>query len=129
MPGQTLWQAARDFFTLQGIKWFYENELHFDPPLSERLVGYRVDLYFVRQTGVVQSVEIHGEVLGDPGHNHFDQDWHRYSLDQVLSRYGVPSQVWLHVAPPMEAGAKPGYRLTVVYNDRGFAISYRTIVR
>jgi hypothetical protein len=117
-------QTAKDLLTSQGIKWFRDNELHFDPPLSERSVGYRVDLYFVQRAEYMQSIQVQSEVLGDPQTNHFAEDWRRYSLDQVLTRYGIPTQIWLGIGPVVEQGAKLGYVLTVVYNEGGFSVSY-----
>lgn len=123
-PGQMAWQAAKDIFTSQGIKWYYENELHFDPPLAERLVRYRVDLYLAQQAGIVQSVEVQSEVFGDPQSNHFAQDWQRYSPAQVLTRYGVPSQIQLSLSPITEPGAIMQYGLTIAYDNLGFYIHY-----
>lgn len=124
-PGETTWRAARDFFTSQGINWFYESELYFDPPLSKRTTEYNLDLHFTQRAGIVYSVQVHSQALGAPQVNHFAQDWHRYSPDQLLSKYGIPSQVYIHMMPPIERDAPVYYTLWLVYDQVGFFIIYR----
>jgi len=127
IPGETAWQAAKDFFASQGIEEIvYEGDLYyyFDPPLLERSMQYNLELHFTQRAGVVHSIEVHSQVLGDPKINCFAQDWRRYSLDQVLSRYGMPSQVRIHVVPEIEPGAPIYYSLALVYDHLGFFILY-----
>ena len=126
-PGETTWQAARDFFTSQGIEWFYESELHFDPPLSERPVQYNqynLALDFTQEMGVVHSIHVLSQPLGAPRANHFAQDWSYYSWNQVLTRHGAPSQVHIQLVPAIEPGAPVYYNLALVYDHLGFFINY-----
>lgn len=132
-PGQTSWQTVRDRFSTFGYvpidrSLSTDTVAHgavLDMPHLAYLFDYRVTLKFVEQKGIVQSVEIMSEVFGGTASARFARDWQRYSIDQVLNRYGVPSQVQLQLAPPIEPGAPPGYALTIVYEDRGFWIRYQ----
>ncbi len=132
-PGETTWQEVRHrlgfYYGGQGILrpgGVRYHEVHYGdlrypypPPY-----GYYIDIGFTEEDGVVQSIQVSGEIVQHTTPDRFAQDWRRYSLDQVLTRYGMPSQVRVHMAPPMEQGATPEYVLTVVYDDRGFWISY-----
>ena len=125
-PGKTTWQATRDFFSSQGIGTImYEGALYyyFDPPLLERSVLYNLELHFVQREGVVYSIGINSQVLGDPKSNRFPQDWHRYALDQVLTRHGAPSQVMLEFWPNPPGPYYP-YSLFVFYDHLGILIRY-----
>lgn len=127
IPGETAWQAARDSFAFRGIKEIiYKGGLYyyFDPPLLERPVQYTLDLHFTQQAGVVHSIQVFSQVLGDPKTNRFARDWHRYSLDQVLIRYGQPSQVMLELWPNPPAGPPYPYSLFVFYDHLGILIRY-----
>ncbi|MEJ5312218.1 MAG: hypothetical protein WHX52_20835 [Anaerolineae bacterium] len=103
----------------------YEGDLYyyFDPPLLERAVLYNLELHITRREGLVHSIRIHSQVLGDPKTNHLAQDWHRYSLDQVLTRYGQPSQVMLEFWPNPPGPHYP-YSLFVFYDHLGILIRY-----
>ena len=86
--------------------------------------GYYIHIGFIEQSGVVQSIQVRGAIVRQTTPERFAQDWHRYSLDQVLTRYGQPSQVMLHLEPPIEAGSPAGYSLHVFYDQLGIAMSY-----
>jgi hypothetical protein len=86
---------------------------------------YHLNVEFIEQEGIIETIEVSSQVnaLTQPGN--FSQDWQRYSMDQVLKRYGVPARVQLQLVPAIEPGAPPGYALTIVYEDRGFWIRYQ----
>lgn len=116
MPGQTDWQTVRNRFIAIG-------GFVFEMPHPQRLFDYYIDLSFEHNNGVVQSVQVtSGTALGYSS-VHFAQDWHRYSLDQVLTRYGKPSQVMLELWPNPPVPNYP-YKLFVFYDHLGILIEY-----
>lgn len=116
VPGQSDWPSVLDRFI--GYGGFV-----FDFSHPDRLFDYRVSLDFDEQAETIQSIQVTGEIPGGTTSEHFAQDWHRYSLDQVLTRYGEPSQVMLQWVPPLEGG-NPPYILLVFYDHLGFAVLY-----
>ena len=117
VPGQTDWQILKSRFVVYGGSAFDGSK--FTPPL-----GYRITHSFVQNNGIVESIQVMGEVLGNTASDGFAQDWRLYSLDRVLTHYGVPSQVWVFLLPATEPGVTPGYGLTVTYVHLGFSIYY-----
>ncbi len=117
MPGQSKWQTVKDRFTAYG-------GFAFELPHPERLFDYRVRVVFVEQDGIVQTIQVIGEVFRGATSDHFAQDWSRYSPDQVLGRYGRPSQVMLSLVPAFEVDSAPYYQLVVLYEEIGTAIRY-----
>jgi hypothetical protein len=89
---------------------------------------YMVEHTFYEQGDTVQLLEVTGHALGGdtwynsgwPAPRVFLQDWHRYTLDQILSRLGAPSQVLLHYWP--QEGTL--YSLALMYEDQGIMIAY-----
>lgn len=116
VPGETDWHTVQNRFRAMG-------GFVFDIPHPERLFDYRIGLSFVEQQGVVQSIRVTSEVFRGGTSLHFAQDWHRYSLDQVLTRYGEPSQVMLELWPNPPEPYYP-YRLFVLYEGLGILIEY-----
>ncbi len=86
---------------------------------------YYVQLGFVEQEGIIQAIEVSSQVYAMAQPGNFARDWQRYSIDQLLNQYGVPSRVQLQLVPPIEPGAPPGYALIIVYEERGFWIRYQ----
>jgi len=134
-PGETIWQAVKDQFGLyygRGDTQPDGTVYHYGPTYGlspGRIFDYYIEHTFVERDGIVQSIEVIGSVVkGDPdlggGSSHFAQDWRCYSLDQVLTRYGEPSQVRISFVPPIALGAFPYYNLALVYDHLGFFVSY-----
>lgn len=117
VPGQSDYQATRERFVAYG-------GFVLDVPHPHRLFDYRIYHDFLVQDGTVQAVKVTGEVFVGSTSDRFAQDWHRYSLDQMLTRYGAPSQVLLSLVPAMDQGALPYYQLLVFYDHLGFAVRY-----
>ncbi len=113
VPGQTDWQILRNRFTTYGGTFF---NVPSTPP-----VDYDIFHSFTQQNGIVKSIQVTGEARGG---DRFAKDWQRYSLDQVLTRYGVPSQVWLFLNPAVEPGSGPNYGLTVAYDQPEVSIYF-----
>jgi len=135
-PGETDWQTVRNLFASLGKR---TNDI----PYPDGTVGhgtrnfevshsdhpeYYVAHTFVERNRVVQSTQISSEVsayctaCGTSGY--FTQDWHSYSLEQVLTRYGEPSQVRIQLIPVIEPDALPYYQLWLVYDHLGFYVMY-----
>jgi hypothetical protein len=80
---------------------------------------YVVEHRFYERDNVVYLLGVTGYSLGWSPPQHFTQDWQRYSLDQVLVRFGQPSQVLLHY---WDFGWQ--YSIGLVYEDKGVLIQY-----
>ncbi len=129
-PGKTTWQDVRDQLGLyygHGIP--QPDGVHYEAvyggaPHTKPLFGYYIALEFTELGGTVQSIQVISEVDRNAQASHFVQDWRHYSLNQVLGRYGIPSQVRMHIVPEIEPGASPYYTLGLGYDHLGFYILY-----
>lgn len=143
IPGVTSWQEAQSLFFSYGksISSWTESYMLDDPGLeTAHRVGlfgrhdpypfdYIVEHKLYEQDGVVYMIGVHGHTLrwfatgnpAGPSTKYFSQDWQRYSLDQILARFGKPSQVLLHYWPEGEGDL---YSVGVMYEDRGILIEY-----
>ena len=126
-PGETKWEMVPEIFGVYGITGhLYRNttlSYGFDPPRGERRYYYNLVFHLTHQEGLVHSIRIQSQVLGDLKTNRFPQDWQRYALHQVLSRYGQPSQVMLEFWPNPPGPYYP-YSLLVFYDHQGILIRY-----
>lgn len=131
MPEETTWQEVRNRLSLyygQGISQpggvhrhevVYGDLIYPYPPPY----GYYIHIEFTERDGVVQSIQVRGEIVRRTTPERFAQDWRRYSLDQVLTQYGEPSQVILELWPNPPEPYYP-YRLFVFYDHLGILIEY-----
>jgi hypothetical protein len=87
-------------------------------------VDYFIDLGFGERDEIIYEIGVSAEVNAATQSEQFAQAWQLYSIDHILNRYGIPSRVQLQLMPPTEPDAPPNYTLTLVYEDRGFWISY-----
>jgi len=77
---------------------------------ERELVGHMLETngsYELPCYGVVKAVDVDRASRSGGASEQFAQDWARYSIDQVLTRYGEPSQVRLSCVPIVELGAPP----------------------
>jgi hypothetical protein len=86
---------------------------------------YVIEHLLYEQGRTVSLIGVHGHVPGWPADEwsispRFTQDWQRYILDQVLARFGKPSQVLLHYWSEDESPFSVG----VLYENRGILIEY-----
>jgi len=116
VPGRSEWQAVLNRFIAYG-------GFAFEIPHPTRSYDYMLDLSLDHQNGVVQSIHVMSFITPGGKSDHFSQDWHRYSLDQVLTRYGQPSQVMLKLSPNPPGPYYP-YSLFVFYDHLGILIRY-----
>ncbi len=127
-PGETTWDDMQAFFTQRGIEIDREGlELdNLNPEASPLRYRSRLGVNFLERDGVVQSIRVRNGSFYDP----YPQELFLgpdYGLDQVLARYGRPSEVYLSLvvgAGCAGSGIVPQYELWVVYNDRGMAFQY-----
>ena len=131
-PEKDRWEDVKERFGLYPSEGFlrrdgarlYEidyGDLIYPPPPP---YGYHVHIDFIARDGVVRFITVMGEVIQRTLPERFAQDWHRYSLDQVLSRYGEPSQIYIQLVPPIEPDSPVYYQLWLVYDHLGFYIVY-----
>ncbi len=115
-PGQADWQTVKNRFIAYG-------GFVFEIPHPARPYDYYIKMSFDHQNCVVQSIRVIGYIFPGGKSERFAQDWHRYSLDQVLTRYGKPSQVMLEFWPNPPGPYYP-YGLFVFYDHKGILIEY-----
>ena len=120
VPGQSEWQDIWDRFQRYGLrgKDYYFGFSFMRPG---QIQDSCIRLRFVVRDGIVEGIQVEGQWLNSVS-EYFAQDWQRYSLDNVLRRYGQPSQVLISLAVGLEGGA--GYGLLLLYDHLGIAISY-----
>jgi hypothetical protein len=119
----------RNSFYSQGIPLFSGNEyesLSFSiPDPDPELADYIGFVYFEIEDEVVQSIQVSSETILswiDPPER-FARNWRYYSWDEVMTQYGVPSEVLFGI----ERHGAPGqalYAITLLYESVGVAIRY-----
>jgi hypothetical protein len=134
-PGVTPWEEAQHQFLSYGrsiVSWSWDVD-KWGTGYKTGLLGrreaypfdYVVEHRIYEQGGTVSLIGARGHVPGWPADEwslspRFVEDWERYTLDQVLARFGKPSQVLLHywfesIAP---------FSVGVLYEDRGILVEY-----
>jgi hypothetical protein len=130
-PGATTWQEAQQMFLSHGKSIvFHSNSLatagdgrraslfgRHDPYPFDYVVQHH--LYV--QDGTVHLVGALGHTLRGLSPQHFAQDWQRYTLDQILARFGKPSHVLLHYWSDI---ARSHYSVGVMYEQIGVLVEY-----
>jgi hypothetical protein len=128
VSGETTWEDVGDYFSAQGIEGLEQGYLNLSYMDSEEDRFIRLlDVVMEQQDGLVQSIRVTRDYFDQPRQADFKLDWQRYELSQVLSRHGVPSQVYLRLAvgsPCIGPGVVPTYDMWVEYKDLGMAILY-----
>lgn len=116
VPGESKIETIADEFVPQGLIWWEEwNQLDASRSGSGALLS------LVVEENIIQSIDVWG---GNEG-NTFVQDWDRYSLDQVLTRHGTPSQVFVYYPYRADPGSVSAYHLFIFYEELGIEIEYR----
>jgi len=129
-PGETSWDEAQALF-LEGGLDISRGQLDLVGPSPEGGPVGMLTINFRQAAGVVQRVQAYSAsgyaaLWGD-----FDAAWQRFAPHRILSRYGIPSQVYLVAevgAACLGPGIFPTYTLWVVYEDLGMALGYPGIL-
>jgi hypothetical protein len=128
-PGVTRWDDMIQFFGERNIH-VWENgllALNYQTGTGGRMYDNIVDVTFQREGNLVQGVIVQSNSSYAPFYDEFVTLWHRYALQPLLSRHGVPSQVHLNLtvgAPCAGVGNFPDYKMWVIYENQGVAIRY-----
>jgi hypothetical protein len=128
-PGKTTWEEMVDTFVKQGIGFGNadRNQLFLDVVANKKYAQQTVDVTFQQENSLVQNINIGMDyyyVLVQP---EYSELWQKYSLDQVMSQFGVPTGVYLQYTTEggdWAPGISADYDLWVVYDARGIAIRY-----
>ena len=128
-PGQTSVQDAQYLFQSYGkaisVCPRSSGETQYKVGLFGRydagLLDSTVRHIFSEQDGAVAWIRVVGEPSVWTSSRHLVQDWHRYSLAEVLSRLGPPSQVVLDFK---REGCGEAYQLGIVYDELGTLIQF-----
>ena len=118
VPGQSDWQGVRERFRGYGLRGNDYFVFMFMRP--GQVYDSKIKIKFTVRDEVVESIEVSGQWLSSTS-EYFAQDWQRYSLDNVLNRYGQPSQVLIALLVGAESS---GYDLFLLYDHLGIAINY-----
>lgn len=124
VPGQTTREEALQRLDALGLPESVPGIVVIQPPQERWATSYTFELRMDRQGGVVQWLEVNGSAPYESIHTDLPLDWQAFGLGQVLSRYGLPSDVLVGWNPPTEKGSLVMYSLRVGYKDRGFSVSY-----
>jgi hypothetical protein len=134
-PGVTPWAEAQQMFLSYGKSvstyeatpdWGIAHKVGLFGRHERYPFDYLVEHTLYERDGIVSMIGIHGHTPGWPADEwsvseRFIPDWQRHSLDQVLARFGQPSQVLLHY---WAESAPPPFSVAVLYEDRGILIEY-----
>lgn len=126
-PGETRWQKVIELLGLRGTDLHKQgkrvHDIMYVPLDPHRPSDYGIRLTITEYNEVVQSIGVQSEMFVGRVSEHFARDWRRYSLDQVLTQYGEPSQVMLELWPNPPEPYYP-YRLFVFYDHLGILLGY-----
>jgi hypothetical protein len=127
VPGKTTQDAMVEHFAKQGIALRQEGQLDLGYLVEPRYREETLDVEFQQSNGVVQNISINAAYYYRLAQDEFDYAWREYTLAQMLSRYGPPSQVYLDLttgAADWTPGMRQYYDLWLVYDKRGIAVRY-----
>ncbi len=121
VPGKSNWYEVERLlrtFTTEIRRYALTNDLVgygvvVNIPEGINLTNQIGPFYTVNDRGIVKTIEV---ALGNLPN---------YSLSQVLTTYGPPSEVWLNTIDAPRAGSQP-FRLLLFYKQQGFLIQYVT---
>ena len=122
-PGKTKWNEMLNSFAAQGIDSRDEGQLNLG--VVDRSAP--LDVTFQQENDLVQAIDVKVDSYDTLGHPQYADAWHRYTLDQMLSQYGIPTQVYLELtigAGDWSPGMKQSYDLWLAYDNKGIAIRY-----
>ena len=106
--------------------YIYENQYAYLLSLDELNLA-DLDVTFFEEERAVEKSKVS---LEQPSRHadYLDAFENALSLSSILTYYGKPSDVLLNVRPRSEKDSPIGYKLTIIYEDRGFAVQYGGVV-
>jgi hypothetical protein len=119
VPGGTNIGAIPERFMPQGFIWWEEFE-----QLNAAGSSSSIIITFSVENGIIQSIKVRGGKESEQSVG----DWRWYSLDQVLIRYGIPSQVFVYNGRQAHPGPAY-YRLLLFYETIGVVIDYAGVAQ
>lgn len=127
-PGKTAWAEMVNMFVKEGIGLnVAPGQLFLNIDNDKGYSDQTVDVTFQKENDLVQSIDIKTEydyLLAEPK---YSEVWRNYTLGEVLTHYGIPTQVYLLLttgAADWSPGMHGTYDLWVVYANKGIAIRY-----
>jgi hypothetical protein len=128
-PGKTTWAEMVDTFVKEGIGFdpYQEKQLDLHAIADKDRPEQTVDVKFSENDGLVQSINIDTEYYYLLAESKYSEIWRNYTLGEVLTHYGIPTQVYLLLttgAADWTPGMHGTYDLWVEYANKGIAIRY-----
>lgn len=132
VPGETNIEAISEQFLPLGFERLEELEQLYVVLQREGLVwleGWKRLYALGSGSGIIVEFTVENDIIefikvrGGKENEGFVDDWGHYSLDQVLTRYGIPSQVLVYHLSQAHAGP-PSYHLLLFYERLGIQIDY-----
>lgn len=126
-PGKTTWEEMVNTFAKQGIGFYQEGQPDLGLTTKDNYRQETVDVTFQRNDDFVQSIDIETMYYYFMAKPQYAEAWKSYSIDQVLSQYGIPTQVYLDLtigAYDWTPGMVQTYDLWLEYASKGIAIRY-----
>lgn len=115
--GESIFSEISEQFLSEGF-WIEDNWLGGG-------TSHAISIEFELENHVVQSMKISDSYAkGIQNASDFIGDWERYSLDQVLFHYGMPSNVFVYYPYRPDPGSDPAFHLFIFYDEQGIAIDY-----
>ncbi len=129
-PGKSDWEDVEKLFSPVEAVSKYKLEPS-DYPSWHELRGicisecgfYELQLDLYEEAGIFQSISARTEGIGHEPEVAKALD--AYRLENVFTKYGEPSRVWLRLEPfPNHRDAEPVYSLNVFYDNQGILLDY-----
>lgn len=135
-PGETTGQSAKQILSplrdlmefsigyLGGAEARYELQL-------QEYNNIRAELIMKDEKQPIGEIWVFSFIPDEDQSTHYDKSWQRYFLDELLTRLGMPSDVWLGFGPHIgDHDERPSasipyyYELYVIYRDLGVIVRY-----
>ena len=116
VPGETLVTDIGARFVPLGFNWNPDSHTLRDN------THYKASVDIEAKNGIVASIAVRGGVNEDT----YDKNeaWRPYALPNLLSAYGIPSEVYVYYPFRFDPGGLASYRLFLYYPEQGIAIDY-----
>jgi len=135
-PGKTSWEAARDHFLSLGksLAIYSDNTLNLGGVRRVALFGrhdpypfeYMLEHEIYEFGGLVSLIGARTKTFGGQPIGELLQDWTRYTINHILARYGIPTEVLLHY---WADDPDSPYTVGLVYERDGLLVEYEGLVK